>query len=272
MTKIENTAKGKYWDVGITLVSGCSNVSDSCKHCWSAGFAHRFRNNPFYTGLTDEKGCWNGHVRFNEHLLKRFERKTPTTFSIWNDLFHEGISFEQIYKTYGIIAQNQQHPVLVLTKRPEHALEFYNYYDNEVGMGYGRHIENHTIPPIPNLYLGVSVENQKTADERIPILLQIPAAVHFVSYEPALEYVDFREYLGRIEYRKCLNYAYWERGINWLIAGIETGHNARKAETDWFRRVRSQCIVAGVPYFLKKAPDGTRLLDGKEWSQYPEVK
>jgi len=482
MTKIENTAKGKYWDVGITLVSGCSNVSDSCKHCWSAGFAHRFRNNPFYTGLTDEKGCWNGHVRFNEHLLKRFERKTPTTFSIWNDLFHEGISFEQIYKTYGIIAQNQQHPVLVLTKRPEHALEFYNYYDNEVGMGYGRHIENHTIPPIPNLYLGVSVENQKTADERIPILLQIPAAVRFVSCEPLLEAIDFSSFLPYIGYkpinkkrennvtqderRDCLSsgnkggvkdrqiwkdleseksrgksldtrrqykslqtsksrerprtissdssngktcsdirpcsqtgvaalfrkdtpeydcesqkryqegqstresgisnmepasnsfdlrsrkppktaksigtkklsmqinrqaggdntYRLCERTgaskrlsgeiqcdvsdhlvncagentpeagrsnsrlytespkkffegetrqfgtISQIIAGIETGPGARKAKTDWFRRVRDQCIAAGVPYFLKKAPDGTRLLDGKEWSQYPEVK
>jgi len=248
MTKIENTAKGKYWDEGVTLVSGCSPVSEGCKHCWSARFAHRFRNNPFYTGLTDNKGRWNGHVRFNGLLLKRFERKTPTTFSIWNDLFNENVSFEEIGTAFNVMLKNPQHIYIILTKRIGSIAPFGLPTD---------------LPS--NIWLGVSVENQKTADERIPILLQIPAAVRFVSCEPLLEAIDFSSFLPYGETRQFGT-------ISQIIAGIETGPGARPAHPNWFRKVRDQCIAAGVPYFLKKAPDGTRLLDGEEWSQYPAVK
>ena len=161
-------------------------------------------------------------------------------------------------------------------------------------------------PLLANVWRGVSVEDQPTADERLPFLLQTPAAVRFVSYEPALGPVNFFSYLS---------------GIDWVIAGGAVGPHARPSHPDWFRSVRDQCQAAGVPFFFKQigewvndarqagpycwiAQDGRvwhdrtkmraamdseviaggvltmarvgkaaagRLLDGRLWEQYPKV-
>jgi protein gp37 len=144
--------------------------------------------------------------------------------------------------------------------------------------------------PLPNVWLGVSAEDQKTADERIPLLLQTPAAVRWVSYEPALGPVDFQ--LNRHYLKGVTNY---RPALDWVVCGGESGPSARPMHPDWARSVRGQCVATGVSFFFKQwgshrpigntAPDGTlvdfvgmakcdkhmagRRLDGREWDEYP---
>ena len=134
--------------------------------------------------------------------------------------------------------------------------------------------------PIPNIWLGVSVENQATADERIPILLQTPAAVRFISYEPALGPVDFWKATGHADgsFWHAPKFSWFnDSGLDWIIAGGESGPGARPAHPDWFRSVRDQCVEAGIPYFLKQMVVNGKMvkmpeLDGRVWNEYPEVR
>jgi len=109
--------------------------------------------------------------------------------------------------------------------------------------------------PLPNVWLGVTTENQQRADERIPILLQIPAAVRFVSVEPMIGSVDIDGYLGFNGPRRMgdgLMYYWVAPKIDWVICGGETGPGARPMHPDWVRSLRDQCQKAGVPFFFKQ--------------------
>ena len=194
-----------------------------------------------------------------------------------------------IVKVWANMALCPQHIFLILTKRPRRMLEFVM----EIG------IPNHGI--LPNVWLGCTVVNQQEADEKIPILRQIPAAVRFISVEPLLEQTDLCLSPG-IE----ISAPYGIHGIHWVIAGGETGPGARPMHPAWARSVRDQCQAAGVPFFFKQwgewAPhnEGSkyrqhcwnsgssirdlvvsshvgkkaagRLLDGREYNELPEVK
>ena len=134
--------------------------------------------------------------------------------------------------------------------------------------------------PLPNLWLGVTAENQARADERIPILLQIPAAVRFVSVEPMLDPVLLTDMEGPDIYKRR-----WLEdwivpggdgsmdtlGLDWVICGAETGPGKRGMRRDWARALRDQCVSADVPFFFKKDSTGSRLLDGRMWEQMPEA-
>ena len=113
-----------------------------------------------------------------------------------------------------------------------------------------------------NIWIGVSVENQKAADERIPLLLRIPAAVHFISCEPLLGPVKV----------KGLDRSGASTVIDWVIVGGESGPGARPMDPDWARSLRDQCLEAGVPFFFKQwnKKIASRELDGREWNQYPQ--
>jgi protein gp37 len=156
-----------------------------------------------------------------------------------------------------------------------------------------------TTEPYPNIQLGVSVEDQKTADERIPWLLKTPAAVRIVSAEPLLSPLDISYYLSGCPRQVSASFVVtremakdagdlsmegamwgsdeWEQtapGIDQVIAGCESGPHARPAEIDWFRSLRDQCVAAGIPFFLKQMMVGGKLvhmpeLDGVRWDQYP---
>ena len=130
--------------------------------------------------------------------------------------------------------------------------------------------------PLPNVWLGVSAEDQATADERIPILLDTPAAVRFVSYEPALGPVDFTSIRnagmifsnrGQVSLEP-VNVLTGKTGsmeipsLDWVIAGGESGPNARPSNPEWFRLLRDQCAAAGVPYFFKQ---------WGEWAPYNQI-
>ena len=212
-----------------------------------------------------------------------------------SDLFHKDVPFEFVDQVFATMAWMQEHTFMVLTKRADRMEEFFN----EAGNPSRRHI-------LPNVWLGVTVENQKAADERIPLLLQTPAAVRFVSVEPMLRPVDITSYLNSLYIiGNVPENTIYEPPLDWVICGGETGPGARPMHPDWVRSLRDQCQAAGVPFFFKSWGDwwpaekgrlydiektrsimwidgqdmlkigkkaAGRLLDGVEWNEYPEAK
>lgn len=163
-----------------------------------------------------------------------FKRKKPSRIGVqfMGDLFHEDVSFTDHENVMGIIERSPQHVFMFLTKRPNNMSNFLKSFYR---------IQN--VEPYRNLWVGVTVENQQRADERIPILLQIPAAKRFVSIEPCLGSVDISQTV-----------TYWDdpsAGISWVIVGGETGPGARPMHPEWPRAIRDQCQEAGIPYFFK---------------------
>lgn len=253
----ERMARGLYWHEAWKLVEGCTHVSAGCDRCWSAKETHARAAHPNVKisvpkqGLV-EGGHFNGKIRLRkDNLDKPLRRRKPTVYAIWNDLFHEDVPKSFIVATFSAAINSNIHKYLFLTKRPERL--------NEVIAIAG---ECGALPiPLPlHLWLGVSVEDQKTADERIPLLLQTPAAKRFVSYEPALGLVDFSAYLPQtVLPDQDDGTGYMTTGLNWIIMGGENGKGARPMNPDWARKTRDDCKAAGVPFFFKNG-----VLDGVE--------
>ncbi len=214
-TKIEWT------DESWNAIRGCSIVSDGCRFCYAMRQAHRFSGpGGAYEGLTRVRKksgpVWTGKVLLVPEKLGeplRWRKPRLVFVNSMSDLFHEGVPFEFIAAIFGVMAATPQHTFQVLTKRPERALEFFAWLTQEA-TGYVSLIGGSPLAvacivhaqqrvrdrellatrdrwPLPNVHLGVSVENQATADERIPVLLELPAALRWISYEPALGPVDF---------------------------------------------------------------------------------
>jgi protein gp37 len=255
MSKIEWTEKT--WNP----VVGCDKVSAGCKNCYAIRMAYRLMHNPKMAGKyvgTAVKTAggdlnWTGKLNIDMEVLKvPLMTKKPTVYFVnsMSDLFHEQLSFQFVVEVLQVISKTPQHTYQVLTKRPERMLEFFmncaiNPYDGK-------------LFPIPkNLWLGVSVEDQKAADERIPYLLQIPASVRFLSMEPLLGRVDLNSnfYSGIVPEGLSVNERsqwYNDHHINWVIVGGESGPNSRPMHPDWARTIRDQCKAAGVPFFFKQ--------------------
>jgi protein gp37 len=178
------------------------------------------------------------------------------------DLFHSDVPLWMKFEVMDVALHAKQHTFLILTKRPENMKEFFDWYYANAGR---------TTEPIKNLWLGVTAENQRRADERIPILLRIPAAVRFVSVEPMLGPVDLTRIggdwygNGRINALKGLQnddtYVHeynlrWKAKhcgeLDWVICGGETGPGARPMHPEWVRSLVLQCKNAGVPFFFKQ--------------------
>jgi protein gp37 len=212
-----------------------------------------------------------------------------------SDLFHADVPDGFIDRVFRTIAYSPQHTFLILTKRPERMYEWTRNMRSLVVMlqHWKREQAGQNTWPLPNVWLGVSIEDQATADERIPFLLKTPAAVRFVSAEPLLGPVDLNvrwledqcDQCSRTIPRNihgCYNPYNGDDDcdgspsgnplLDWVIAGGETGPGARPAHPDWFRGLRDQCHAAGVAYFFKRhgAGNDSRLLDGVEHNAYPE--
>lgn len=281
-TKIEWT------DATWSPVIGCSKISDGCKNCYAERMANRLANNPSTRNaysIVSRNGKWSGHTAMIESALEKpFKWKKPKMIFVcsMSDLFHESVPFEWIDKVMAVIGRNQQHVFQVLTKRPERMFEYFTQdrYQKILNASYilgsgkklssdqiGAGISNNTdLSWWPQLWLGVTAENQAMADKRIPILLEIPAKVRFVSVEPMLEEITFdsryldgwcnkHDYLnggcvkanGRLDYKGCdLS------KIDQVICGPETGPGARPCKKEWITSLYEQCKSAGVPFYDKK--------------------
>jgi protein gp37 len=293
------------------VIRGCSRVSSGCQRCYAERQAARMAGpGQAYEGLvrlTVKGPRWTGEVAMVPEKLGdplRWRRPRRVFVNSMSDLFHERLTNEQIAAIFGVMAAAPRHTFQVLTKRPQRMQEWFRWL-NEHGheqmaieascwLGDGPHwdlVAGHAPHPLPNVWLGVSVEDQLTADQRIPYLLETPAAVRFVSYEPALGPVNLRhldaEVAGhpRLIVVDALIGRQTDMGrpcpdapgrLSWVIAGSESGPGARPADLEWFRSVARQCQDAQVPYFLKQFADDaghkipTPELDGRRWTEYPQ--
>lgn len=287
-------------DATVNAVNGCSVVSPGCTNCYAMKLAGtRLRHHPSRAGLTGNVNghiVWNGQVRLNEdQLLQPLRWKRPRRI-FWNahgDLFHDAVPDEWIDRVFAVCALTPHHQHLILTKRSARM----RAYLTALGVGErvygllnsitGRRVvfdpavsaANPECWPLPNVWLGVSVEDQARADQRIPDLLATPAAVRFISAEPLLGPVDLcwiatasDGYPLRLDamtgiIRHTTHKAFIDReakpdpvgtidgfrpNLDWVIVGGESGPGARPMDTDWARSLRDQCQAAGVPFFFKQ--------------------
>lgn len=332
-------------------VTGCSKVSQGCKHCYAERMAKRLAGRNGYPPAPDQFKV----TLHPEKLDEPFHWKKPARVFVdsMSDLFHPDVPFEFVSQIFWAMINNaQHHTFMILTKRPSRMLEFINSYKLDEYGNWDAEFScfRWNIWPLPNVWLGISIEDQKTANERIPLLSQMPAAVRFLSCEPLLNRIDLIWGMGKPddddwdlvneiqdanddqepeefveeceaeldwinygndlvvnpEHREWESWRLWrarlakfERLVNWVIVGGESGPGARPMHIDWVRDIRDQCTRAKVPFFFKGwgewAPglvsmnagpiheweDGTvsqmvgrrnsgSLLDGREWKQFPE--
>lgn len=268
-------------------IRGCSKVSEGCRNCYAVRQAHRFSGVGMpYEGLTRMMSHgpeWTGQVRIVPEVLDqplRWKKPRRIFVNSMSDLFHENVTDEWLDRIFAVMALAKQHTFLVLTKRPERMRRWFT----TTASGAKREIlvwETAGRPerwpgwPLPNVWIGVSVENQQAADERIPLLLETPAAVRFVSAEPLLGPLDLTAYLPRQLYvcQSCgVELGQGEvgldfrcpycgaacdpdgstEGLDWVIVGGESGPGARPMHPDWVWSLRDQCQQAGVAFFFKQ--------------------
>lgn len=225
---------------------GCIKISPGCKFCYMYRDKERYGQDP--TVVMRSK------TKFNEPV-KWKEAKLIFTCS-WSDWFIEQAD-DWRDDAWDVIRRTPQHTYQILTKRPERIPD---HLPADWGAGW------------PNVWLGVSVENQEYADKRIPLLLDAPAAVRFISAEPLLGAININAYLNT-KFIDSGCYALHDM-VDWVIVGGESGHGARPMRPDWARSLRDQCRAAGVPFFFKQVggvrPDsGGDLLDGERIQEMP---
>lgn len=275
-------SKISWTDASWNPVVGCSRVSSGCERCYAERVSHRLASNPVtkatYQGLTVERGgrpVWSNVVRAVPERLDqplRWKRPRRVFVNSMSDLFHEQVPDEFIDQVFAMMALCPHHQFQVLTKRPERMRDYITakYRSMLVDQRMAELRRDQPASPwsggctlpLPNVWLGVSVEDQKTADERIPLLLETPAAVRWVSAEPLLGPLD----LARLETPEGAvapltgQWAIEGRGwssrsgerLSWVVAGGESGPNARPAHPQWFRDLRDQCAAAGVAFHFKQ--------------------
>ncbi len=205
----------------------CEHASDGCKFCYAEAMNKRLG-----TGLPFKPGHRKDIEIFldTEMLTAPLRWKKPRMVFCCSmtDLFADFVKDEWINNILAVMALCPQHTFQVLTKRPERMKEYFSVASS-------------------NVWLGTSVERQQEADERIPLLMQTPAAVRFISAEPLLGPIDLGHHLGSTANHEDL------RGLlNWLIVGGESGPHARPMHPQWARDLRDQCAATGVPFFFKQ--------------------
>ena len=291
-------------------IRGCSKVSQGCKNCYAETMAVRFSGPgmPYADVITN--GRWNGKAvmvpaRMADPL--RWQRPRLVFVNSMSDLFHESLTNEQIAAVFGVMASAPQHTFQVLTKRPERAREWFAWYEGDSGAGasalaavyaarehgvsvgwpvvHNREVVE-TPWPLPNVWLGVSVEDQKTADERIPLLLQCPAEVRWLSAEPLLGPVSISNHIPMLfPVRDPMKHrTEWESVpvafgpvVDWVVVGGESGAGYRPMELAWARSLRDECKAAEVPFFMKQIVEHGRKLEFGDFPtdlqvrEYPEV-
>jgi protein gp37 len=285
----------EWTDATWNPVRGCSRVSEGCRHCYAEGVAARFSGpgRP-YEGLarfTPGGPKWTGVIRLVPEVLEeplRWKRPRRVFVNSMSDLFHEDVPDDFIDDVFGVMALAKRHTFQVLTMRAGRMRRFFDRAPDRAAL--------------PNVWLGVSVEDQRAAADRIPHLIDTPAATRFVSAEPLLGPVDLTN-IEVVAPEPPNGPGVWLdalRGhvkgpgdmlgvrIAWVIAGGESGRGARPCSVGWVRSLVGQCRSAAVPVFVKQlgahwATDNTALGDAKggdpqEWPedlrvrQWPEAR
>jgi protein gp37 len=301
-------------DATWNFLVGCTKVSAGCTNCYAIRSVARMSGNPQfgerYQGLVtvgQKPLNWTGKVAYiPEKLRLPLEWKQPRRVFVnsLSDLFHPDVPDDTIDDAFGVMALARQHTFQVLTKRPERmrayfAERFQVWNDRHKIVWHDRSdrvfeaMQHFTDPknddhfdqggnfiwpgwPLPNVWLGTSVEDQRAADERIPHLLSVPAAVRFLSCEPLLGPIELSDVTRRSDAVERLGKPALG-GIDWIITGGESGPKARPMDPAWASSLQAQCAAAGGVAFFHKQNGGRtakangRLLDGREWNEYPTV-
>ena len=306
----------EWTDATWNPIRGCSRVSEGCRFCYAEATAARFIDpGQPYEGLaerTDAGPRWTGEIAFVDSKLfepLRWQKPRRIFTNSMSDLFHEGLSNEEIAVIFGVMLASRRHQFQVLTKRPARARAWFEWIESrfEGTMKEGQHAGHLVLAyaaqraarieglardevfrlaksgekdeaqkqldianearrrgqsmltikaedvhwPAPNVLLGVSVEDQAAADERIPDLMACPAALRFLSCEPLLGPVDIERFIrsGQNADGEPIGFS---DAIGWVIVGGESGTGARPMHPDWARRLRNQCAEADVPFFFKQ--------------------
>jgi protein gp37 len=234
----------EWTDATWNPVTGCTKITAGCDNCYAARFSERFRGvagHPFETGF-------DLTLRPDRlHQPLRWPRPRMIFVNSMSDLFHKKVPREFIDQVFETMEQAHWHTFQVLTKRSSLMRDYLK----------ARYASR---PPPRHIWLGVSVEDSK-AKTRVQHLREAPAAVRFLSVEPLIGA------LGPMELQ----------GIQWVIAGGESGPRARPMNIEWARQIRDECREQGVPFFFKqwggiRPKSGGRELDGREWNDFPALR
>ena len=235
------------WIPGYTFNPwwGCLRVSEECKYCYAADIAHHYGHDVWGPAETTSRRFfgekrWQEPLAWNRQAERDGHRRSVFCASM-ADIYEGHPAVEEArQKLWELIGQTPMLNWLLLTKRPENILALSPWT--------GRYPDN--------VWIGVSAGTQRRAEERLPLLLKVPAVVRFVSCEPLLEALDL---------------SIWLSELHWIITGGESGYQARPMNLEWARALRTQCLMANVPYFFKQVGglyhhSGGRLLDGRLWN------
>jgi protein gp37 len=293
--------------------TGCDRVSPGCDHCYALSLAPRLKamGSARYQRDGDPRtsGPGFGLTLHSDTvgLPMRWTRPRRIFVNSMSDLFHADVPDRFIADVFAVMTIAEQHTFQVLTKRHGRmrslltSVRFWHAVSQARNVrGFSMLPSGPDFEPPANVWLGVSVEDQKRADLRIPALLDTPAAVRWLSMEPLLGPIDLGiddphrghesdDVHGHPHPPVCVTcstddseVAYFRRnpvreglGLDWVVVGGESGLASRPMQIDWARSLRDQCTAAGVPFFLKQWGGRTpkangRELDGRTWDEYPE--
>jgi protein gp37 len=266
--RAKNPATGK-------LGHHCVKISPACAHCYAATMNKRFGTGLEYSATSPAETLIDEEV-----LLRPFSWKRPRKIFVCSmtDLFGDWVSDELIDRVFAVIAANPRHTFQVLTKRAERMAHYMARQPR-------RPVE-HLDWPLQNACLGVTVEDQERADERVRWLLETRSAVRFLSCEPQLGPIDLTKLPAPRALQRSINgglcydalklnddrYFQAERRVDWVIVGGESGTGARPMHPQWARSLRDQCVDAGVPFFFKQWGEYVPLIGehkGGRWDGAP---
>lgn len=263
-TRGDDGSPGRTWNP----VTGCTKVSPGCDHCYAEGIARRFAGTAqFPRGF---------EVTLHPERLEaplRWRKPSRVFVNSMSDLFHDDVPVEFIARVFAVMAATPRHTYQVLTKRHGSMRsllgrpEFRRSVGDELlRLDIRGQVDGWSGAwPLPNVWLGVSVEDQKRAELRIPALLDTPAAVRFLSCEPLVGPVDLRTWMVVSETTLTMELP----GLSWVIVGGESGPGARPMQLDWARSLVDQCQRTGVAVFVKQLGSAHGPRKGGDMSTWP---
>jgi len=276
----------EWTDFNWNFLRGCSRVSEGCRNCYAESVAARFsgvdpngKELPYFglAQMVNGKPRWTGEIKFIPAILEKplhWTRPRKIFVNSMSDLFHEKVADEVLDQAFAVMTLAPQHTYQILTKRPERMRDYMRkisdpgYFGPTLseyewlwskGRGFG--VTARWPAQNKSIWLGVSAEDQKTADERIPLLLDTPAAVRWVSAEPLLGPVDLEAVKVGCAHNSlyCACSAPCEHSkLDWVVVGGESGPGARPCDITWLRSIVHQCKAASVPVFVKQLGAGKR--------------